>query len=318
MRRVWFHAGGLIAQGCLAAVLLFLPAHWLVDRVAQFNLLVAATNALPWKLGSQWSDGFYLLDAFTGHRRSRSIVVQRAALSRMARRESAVGSAVGRVYSDVCLAWADIVVGRPGDAAPLFKLDPPEVSLDSWVEALYQYVLAEWHRSEQRPLAALRASKCTLAAGLDSRPLEEAAGLAALAEARALIDLDSPQRAERALARIAGLGGPIGLQASSVLLWATLGASTEDLELATWRVERRMHDAWWDPLDPALALWAAADRLDELGRVNAARGARSAARTLVQSLLRSLPLTDHPSVLSRLGEAAFGLASPAPRMAGEH
>ena len=69
-RRAWFHGGGLIAQGLLALLLFFLPTHWLIDRLWQFNLLVAATNAIPWRLGAVASDGWYIVDALTGARSS--------------------------------------------------------------------------------------------------------------------------------------------------------------------------------------------------------------------------------------------------------
>lgn len=290
-RRMWFHGGGLIVQALLALVLLALPETWLVRSMLWFNAAVAATNALPWRLGGQASDGWYLLDALTGGRRSGSVLGQRSAFARMAARERAVGSPVGRVYSETCLAWADVLAGEPERASGLFQDDPAETTMEPWVDALYQFVQAEWHRVQGRPLAALRVARDAQEA-LDPRGPEEATGLLSLAEARALIDLDSATQAQRALARVAGVGGAVGGQAAVVLLWAALDCGPEELELATWRVERRHTGSWLDPSDAALALWAAALALDEQGRRAAASGARGAAVHIArQALARAEPAT---------------------------
>ena len=52
-RRAWYHAGGLLAQAGLAVGLFASPSMWWAHRAANFNGLVAATNALPWRFTHQ-------------------------------------------------------------------------------------------------------------------------------------------------------------------------------------------------------------------------------------------------------------------------
>jgi hypothetical protein len=299
MRRAWFHGGGLIVQALLAGILLWLPSHWLISGIFWFNLLVALHNALPWRIGGQASDGWYLLDAFTGGRRGGSILTQRSSFERIERHEERIGSPVGRVYSQICLAWTDVLAGRPEDATPLFLNDPPESLVDPWIDGLYHYVQAEWHRTQGRALAALRIAREAHSA-IDFATHDEAAILMSLAEARALVDLEANAQARRRLAQAAGIGGPIGWQAAATLLWASIDGETDDLEQATWRVTRRRHEAWLDPGDATLALWHAAQQLEERGRVTAARGARDAASTLARRTLRDAADVDRVSLSRRL------------------
>lgn len=302
LKRAWFHAGGLILQAVLAVVLLALPHTWLGDRIAQFNLIVAATNALPWRWGGSASDGWYLLDLFRGQQRAAEVLPQRPALQRMAARERQTDSRLGTAYAELCLAWVDVLACRPADAGRFFAKDPPETALDPWVDALYHFVHAQWHRLEGRPLAALRIAReapGVLAEGAG----DDAIGLLALAEAQALVDLDEPAAAMRTLGRIAGVSGLVGRQATVALLAASLDAP-DDLELATWRVVRRAQDAWLDPTDAASTLWEAARRLDAAHRIDAARGAREAARTLARRTLASATPEDHAALLPLLGPAA--------------
>ena len=299
IRRAWFHAGGLIVQAGLGCILLALPSHWLVTGIFWFNVLVALHNAIPWRIGGQASDGWYLLDAFTGGRRGGSVLTQRASFERIARRETRIGSPVGRVYSQICLAWTDVLAGHPEDATPLFQVDPPESLVDPWVDALYHYVQAEWHRSQGRALAALRVAREAHSA-IDFAESEDAAILMSLAEARALVDLQASGQAQRRLAQAAGIGGPIGWQAAAILLWASLDGETDDLEQATWRVTRRRHEAWLDPGDATLALWHAAEQLEAQGRLMAARGARDAATTIARRTLQDVAEVDRVSLARRL------------------
>jgi hypothetical protein len=283
----------------LAALLLCLPSHWLVSGIFWFNLVVALHNALPWRIGGQASDGWYLIDTFTGGRRGGSVLTQRASFERIMRHEERIGSPVGRVYSQICLAWTDVLAGRPEDATPLFLNDPPESLVDPWIDGLYHYVQAEWHRTQGRALAALRVAREAHSA-IDFSTGDEAAILMSLAEARALVDLEANAQARRRLAQAAGIGGPIGWQAAATLLWASIDGETDDLEQATWRVTRRQHEAWLDPGDATLALWHAAEQLEERGRVTAARGARDAAKTMARRTLRTCADIDRVSLSRRL------------------
>ncbi|MCB9677287.1 MAG: site-2 protease family protein [Alphaproteobacteria bacterium] len=300
-RRIWFHAGGLIAQALLAVVLLLLPDHWLVDRILHFNVLVALTNAVPWKVGGNASDGWYILDALSGGRRTGNILYQRAIFEQMAAREFAIGSPMGIAYADLCVTWADVLAGRLEEADEFFHDDPAETAAHPWTDALYHYVKAEWHREHDRPLAALstaRDGRNALGAGTGAN----ANALLALAEARALVALDEPDRARRALQRVAG--GPLATQALPLAVWCSLDADdTEDLELASWKVARHIQGPWLDPVDPTLALVEAAEELSRRGRLNAARSARDAATDLARRTLRSAAIEDRRTLSYRLRQA---------------
>jgi hypothetical protein len=304
-RRAWFHAGGLIAQTVLGVVLWALPDSWLINRIEQFNLLVALTNLIPWQLHGMASDGWYLLGTLLkGRRGGGTVIPDRATLSRIAAREQAVGSRVGVVYAELCLAWLDVLTGQTTAAGTFFAKDPPESSLDPWLDALYHYVLAEWHRLEGRPLAAVRSTKETRAA-LGSKLIEEAAAMICLAEARALVELDASAQAQRALARVAGIGGPVGRQGTAIVLAASIHAEDpNEIEFATWRVVRQVNEVWLDPADVAIILWEASQKLEDLHNLSAARGAREASRTLARRLLRSVTPRDQSSLVTRLGECA--------------
>lgn len=298
-RRSWYHAGGLIAQAALALVLLPLPDLWLVDRIESFNLLVAVTNAAPWRFGGSASDGWYLLDVARGGRRAVEVLPQRARLLRLAAREREIGSPVGTTYAELCLAWGDLLAGRADRADPFFQADPPETAVEPWIDVLYTYVRAEWHRLQHRPLAAVRTVQEARRAR-EGEVRDDALGLLAIAEARASVDLGSPDRAVRALVRVAGLSGPVGRQAAAVSLLAALDGPPDELEYATWRVARRGPEAWLDPADVVAGLTAAAARLSEAGRSDAAIGARVAASALERRVLATAAAEDRASLQARL------------------
>ena len=226
-RRVLYHGGGLVVQGVLAVVLALLPDSWLVDRVESFNLLVALTNALPWRFGTSASDGWYILDALTGSRRGGAVLPTRARLRRLAAREATIGSPVGTMYAAMCLAWLDVHCNKPRAANAFFEQDPPESAVEPWLDGLYHYVRSEWHRLQGRPLAAVQTARDTrLALGEDL--VDEAAALIALAEARALVDAGSPDAAAKPLARLTGLSGPLGRQATAIALRTVLDGDPDE------------------------------------------------------------------------------------------
>ncbi|TNE84882.1 MAG: RIP metalloprotease [Deltaproteobacteria bacterium] len=302
-KRGLFHAGGLIAQAVLAVVLFLLPSHWLIDRVLHFNALVALTNILPWRVGTSASDGWFLFDTLTGGRRGGLLLAQRKELERLAAREAAVESPVGTLWAQLCLAWIDTQVGAAERADAFFTEDPPETAVDPWIDAVYHSVRADWHRLHGRSLAALRTVRETRAARLDELS-PDAEGLLTLAEARALIQLESQPVAERVLARVVGHTGPVARQAAVVRLLAAIELPTEELEFATWRVLRQAGEAWLDPAETASALWQASVKLEAHGRIDAANGARHAARTLAQRLLIRVEWSDKEALRRRLGPAA--------------
>lgn len=303
-KRIWFHGGGLLLQGVLALVLLVLPEHWLVDRMAQFNLLVALTNAIPWKFAGSASDGWYILDALNGGRMAGNPLSQRPAFEQMADREHVNQSPLGLAYADLCVTWANVLAGRLEEAGEFFELDPPETAAHAWTDALYHYVKAEWHRECQRPLAALATARegrasCRAAEGSDS------VALLALAEARALIALDEPDAARRALQRV--LASPLAIQALPIALWTNLDASTDDLVLATWKLARVIQSPWLDPGEPVFALLEAADELAERNETQAARSARDAAMALADRTVNSAVLEDRRTLSYRLRSAMVGV-----------
>jgi len=281
-RRAWFHGGGLLVQLALAALLFVLPASWLVERVAAFNLLVAATNILPWKTRAQASDGWYLLDALAGGRRMGHPLGQRAHLRRMLARELAANSPVGVAYCDVVLAWSDVQLGQLDSGHQRLVDAAPQATREPWIDALHHLVRAEWHRAKGEPQEALQAVRRGQALeGLDA----DARALLDHGEARALVDAGQPDRARETLARVVGHAGLLGNQAAVTLLQAELAGALgpEDranLEHATWRVERRILDGFLDPVDTLIALHRAAAALQAAGLVRAARGALASATTL--------------------------------------
>jgi hypothetical protein len=329
-RRVWFHAGGLVAQGALGlalwatAVALGVvdagtvgvggvgdaanhPA-WLVDAM-RFNALVFVVNGLPWRFGGATSDGWHLLDALRDEGRGvLEILRQRPAFERLFRDETG-GSALARAWARVGLAWIDVVAGRsPPVAADDLGVDA--LAEAPYLDALATWVTAEAHRRASRPLAALRTARRKPGEAWS----EDDVALLRLAEGAALVDLGEPEAARRALAGVVGARGIVARQALVVLLDATLDADREHLEHAAWRVMRRVGEAWLDPVATSATLWAAGERLDELNRRAAADGIREAARALADRTLRAAAAADRAAVRERLGPAAatFGQRRHAP------
>ena len=307
-RRAWFHVGGLLAQLALMVVLLPFLDLRLAQHAALFNGLVMVHNLVPWRIGPTASDGWHLWDALTGARRGSDVIAQRRAIEHMWARADQVGTPVGVTYARICVAWADVLAGRPESARALFRDDPPSATVEPWVDALYHYVCAEWHRMEGRPLAALRTAREAVGA-LDFETTAEGEALIALAEARALVQLDAPVQAQRTLARTAGTGGTIGWQAAVTQLWATLDDEADPLERATRRVLQRLDQPGLDPADGAVALWEAGYRLEAAGREAVAREARQGGTRLARRVLDRAPGKDGLGLARRMGEVA-GAASP--------
>lgn len=301
-RRAWFHGGGLLFQLALGLVLLALPEWWLVQRVAQLNLLVGITNALPWRAGALASDGWYLLDVALGGRRSSEILPQRPLFRRLARREQVIGSPLGQAWARVCLAWTDVLSGQLHRAAPLFEEDPSLTVVSPWIEAVYSHIRAEWGRQQGRAAQAvqsLRQTRLALEPHLGPAPRQ----MLMLAEARSLVDLQRGQEALAVLGRMGASGGMVGRQAEVVTLAAQLDGE-EEVEHATWRVLRLTDQSFLDPADAALVLLRASQRLHELGRAEPARGALEAARALARRTLHTAAAEDREALGDRLGELA--------------
>jgi hypothetical protein len=298
-RRWLFHTGGLLAQGALGLALLTLPPHWLVERITSFNLLVAVTNLLPWRVGDVASDGWYLLDAARGQRKTGELVAQHRRLTALALREREVRSPVGSTYADIVVAWADLQRGRPELARDLIERDPPHTALEPWFDILYTVVRAEWFRAHDRPLDALRAIRDARAAREPDASTAEGDVLT-LAECRVLLDLGSPEPALRGLSTVLGAPGPPGRQAAALLPRALLDAAPGDLEAATLRAVRASTGALLDPVDAAATLDLAADALEATQHFATARRARAASAALIERVIDALDPSDERHVLSRL------------------
>jgi hypothetical protein len=301
-RRAWFHGGGLLVQALLAAVLLVLPWGGLVDRIAQFNVLVALTNAVPWRMGPHASDGWHLLDALSGAHRAGTVLPQQEALRRMSEREEAAGSPLGATWCAVCLAWAAVQLGDSERARQLLDGQAAVATHTPWLDALYHLVDAEIHRVEARPLRSLAIYE--EAEGIDALT-DEGRALLTLGRARAWLDAGAPERARHHLAELAGTHGALATQATAVLLRVALNGSDSELEQAVWRVTRRLGDSWPDPLDTIDALMSAAATLEARGRVPAARSAHSAGRTLLHRTLRGLDEVSARQARMRLGLSSW-------------
>lgn len=299
-RRAWFHAGGLVAQAVLAAVLFALPHVWWVDRMAQFNLLVFLTNAVPWRLGTATSDGMHLWRILVGRRAEAPGGADRESLERLARREAAIGSDLGEAWARLALAWADVRAGRTAVAGAFLAQDAPALTLSPWADALHQYVRAEWHRREGRPLAALHVARNARAVYHDDLGDSEL-GLLTLAEAQALVALDEGRMAQRVLARLAGTSGRVGRQAAAVHLAAALGGPIDEVALAALPLARRWTGPWLDPAEAAEVLGDAADALLAAGRVEDARPVLQAAQRLAARVLSAAAPEERPGLAARLG-----------------
>jgi len=299
-RRAWFHAGGLIAQVVLAVVLLALPHSWWLHRVAQFNVLVFLTNALPWRLGASTSDGMRLWRLFVARRAEAPSGFDREPLERLIRREAAIGSDLGEAWARLALAWADVRADRTAAAGPFLAQDAPALARSPWADALHQYVRAEWHRREGRPLAALSVARNARAVYRDEAG-EDALSLLTLAEAQALVALDEGRAAQRVLGRLAGTSGRVGRQATAVHLAAALGGPIDEVALAATRLARRWAGPWLDAAEAAEILRDAADTLLGAGRLEAARPVLEAAKRLTARVLRAAAPEERAGLAARLG-----------------
>jgi len=287
-RRFWFHSGGLLVQGLIALLLFPFTDTWIIARIAQFNLLVAATNIIPWKWQGTASDGWYLLDTLSGGRRETDLLTMRPILVRLSQRQRAVKSPLGQFYASMCLAWSDLIAYQPEKASPFFDSDPPQSSLEPWFDVLFHYTQSEWHRQLGRPLAALqtiRNTHLTRAGELDA----QAIGLLALAEARALVDLQANGQARQVLGRVVGLSGPTARQAAVIHLWTWMDTPvSKERVWLTKQVSRFAEQTLLDRMDTVFALLQAAKRLeDSHGEV--ANHARRAAFRITKALMSSLP-----------------------------
>lgn len=319
-RRRWiFHAGGLLAQLVLGLVLALLPPSWLAERIAAFNLLVALTNALPWRVGQVASDGWYLLDSMRRRPRTGEVITQRRQLCRLAERENALGSLAGSTYAEIVLAWVDIQRGRPDLAADLLERDPAHTALEAWFDVLYAVVSAECFRAAGRPLDAIRTLRRTRTAR-EPELSATAQDLLAIIEGRTLLDLDAPGQALQRLSTVLGVSGPAGRQATVLLVRALLDAKTEDLVAATLRAVRAARGALLDPIDAAGSLDLAATTLEDHGALETARSAREASASVVRRVLDRLDDAEERAVLERLlaarvrtpGDTAAILHRPGP------
>ncbi len=302
-RQRLYLAGGLIAQVLLAIVLGVASRSWAALEVAHhFNLLVLAFNATPWRVRGHASDGWSLLAASVGAGRTGELIGQREWLQRIEGFERNVGSRVGESWCRLMAAWIDVVTGQTAAAHDVSRAGVPRLEPD--LESLHAYVGAERHRLEGAPLAGLRLIRELRAAYGADLP-DEAADLVTIAEARLYLTLDEPRRAEQLLAQVAGVGGLIGQDACAVRLQAALMCGTPDaVEFAARRLASRLSGRFLDAPQAVLALWNAAARLAEDGRLQAAEHLRRRARRKAAALVAVASTSDRLCLVHRLGEPA--------------
>jgi hypothetical protein len=126
-----------------------------------------------------------------------------------------------------------------------------------------------------------------------------------IAEARLYLALDEPRRAEELLAQVAGVGGLVGQDALAVRLQATLKRGTVDqVEQAARRLAVRLSGRFLDAPQAVLAIWAAAERLEDDGRLQAAELLRRRARRKSAALVAVASTSDRLCLVHRLGEPA--------------
>ncbi len=269
-RAVLFHLGGVLAQGLLALVLWALPAAWWVDTVLSFNLLVAAWNLVPWRVGRMASDGWWVLRRLWPTPGGPSwLVAQRPAVAGLAAFEARLAAPIGTAAAGLTLAWIDLLVGAPGTA------DLRERARVGGAELVLLATILEADRRRRRggALAALgllrpgptaEGPRCC---GVDTAtlPAEEALALADLArvvEGRARLALGDLDGARRAVCQLAGVAGPLGAEARVLALELALAADDKDAiagPAARLAGELERPGRWGgvDPVAAALALAAA-------------------------------------------------------------
>lgn len=303
-RAALYHGAGLLAQAALAVLLSAVQKGPWLDGLASFNLTVLVWNLLPWRWGGLASDGWWLaMSLVSGMGPGRSpLFAQRPALKRLLRFEEEVKSPLGTWYARMVLAWTGLLLGRERD--PFFSEDHAAWAVAPELDALHHYVVAEAHRLEGRPLAALREIRSLYSAYGPDLP-SDSRDLLAISEARTWLALGEPRGARSVLAQVAGVGGLVGQDAASVLVEAALlDGRPDDLEVATRRLEGAVRGAFLDPPGAVRTLWEAGVALGAAGRREAAARAEKAAQRAAAALLASAAPEDRSPLILRIGAAA--------------
>lgn len=283
-RSALFHAGGILAQGGLALVLLALPEWWWVEPVARFNLLVAAWNLLPWRFGAVASDGWWLVRGRALDRgRRRPLPSQRGAVAGLARFEAERGALLGWSSATLTLRWMDLLVGAPPER-DLRELDGLPVEL----EALAQVLEAERRRQLGQPMVALRRllerpAPQGLAGG--SPEAEVVGWLEAVVAVRAWLDLGDAAAARRWMCRLAGASGPLAAEAVCLGLLVALQDDDQEGVLAAAPALAARLDGDWAGLDTVAAVRALRAAAKDAGRPGWAEVADAAAERFLGALL---------------------------------
>jgi hypothetical protein len=256
-RSALFHGGGILAQVGLALALLALPEWWWVEPVARFNLLVAAWNLLPWRLGAVASDGWWLLRGRVLDRgRRRPLPSQRGSVAGLARFEAERGALLGWSSATLTLRWMDLLVGAP-PAEDLREID----GLPDGLQALAVVLEAERRRQLGQPMVALRRL-------LERPPPQDLPGrspeaeivrsLEAVVAVRAWLALGDTAAARRWLCRLAGASGPLAAEALCLGLEIALqdGDQQGVLAAAPALADRLDGEEGWAGLDTIAAVQA--------------------------------------------------------------
>ncbi len=301
-----YHLGGIGAQVVMAPLLfMFRDIHWLVAEASLLNLLVLAWHLLPWRVQGHSSDGWLIW----AHRGSPSVtgapLGQRRLLQSLKKHELKLGSHLGAWYASLCLAWLDVVTGRPQDADGFFA--EPTVRLPGstvpFIAGLWLYVAAEWHRASDRPLGSLHLlrGREPTAAFIST--------LLLLAEARAYLAIAEQSSARRALAQLAGTSGPALGDAGIIQLELALGDSSLRLvERATQNVLQTPNRPFLDPISSFSAMLRASEYLEAHGNPDIAIQLNDMARLLVARMLAQADPQDRPQILASMDDSRLKAA----------
>ncbi len=256
-RAALFHGGGIAAQVVLGMILLLLPSGpwspW-IDAGGHFNLLVAAWNLLPWRVGRVASDGWWLFSRLTQGAvvPHRALFEQRRAIEQILAHETRVRSPIGIWYGHLMLAWCDLLTGREASAFDRLEQVISLPVMDRHLSNIEALVRAEAAVRSGHPMLALRMVE---AAAVDGTEPNDTADLLTVVEARAWLALGVPFQARRAIGRLAGIGGAIGREAMSVTL--KLAVQERDrpaIHATAYRLVHTSTQGMIDPIAASLAL----------------------------------------------------------------
>lgn len=301
-RSALFHGGGVGAQLLLAILLWILQS--IVDDTwlragAHFNLLVIGWNLLPWRTARMASDGWWLLSRLTRGAVAphRALFEQRESIQLVLAYEERVQSPIGIWYGHRMLAWCDILAGRLASAIERLGTVPPLSVAAPYLENIDRLIRAEAQLRSGQPMVAIRTIATARAKGMLPN---DTADLMVVVEARAWLQLGDLDRARGCVATLAGVGGAIGREVTSVALDIALQSGDESMIIATaTRLSRDSTAGLFDPLTAARALTEAARQTGDRG---IATRWHARAVGLTRAALHRASAVDKPAIQQQLDQ----------------